>query len=39
MSMLNFESNRGGKNLTPQRRHVLNQAKVELRKVFHRPLP
>jgi hypothetical protein len=29
MSMLNFEINRGGKNL-------LNQAKVELRKVFHR---
>jgi hypothetical protein len=36
MSMLNFEINRGGKNLSPERRRVLNQAKVELRKVFHR---
>jgi Protein of unknown function (DUF3175) len=37
MSMLNFEINRGGKNLSPERRRVLNQAKVELRKAFHRP--
>jgi Protein of unknown function (DUF3175) len=36
MSMLNFEINRGGKNLSAERRRVLNQAKVELRKVFHR---
>ncbi len=36
MSMLNFEINRGGKNLTAERKRVLNQAKVELRKVFHR---
>jgi hypothetical protein len=36
MSMLNFEINRAGKNLSAQRRGVLNQAKVELRKVFHR---
>ena len=36
MSMLNFEINRGGKNLSAERRHVLNQAKQELRKVFHR---
>jgi hypothetical protein len=37
MSMLNFEINRGGKNLSPERRRVLNQAKDELRKAFHRP--
>jgi hypothetical protein len=36
MSMLNFEINRGGKNLSAERLRVLNQAKVELRKVFHR---
>jgi hypothetical protein len=36
MSMLNFEINRGGKNLSGERLRVLNQAKVELRKVFHR---
>ena len=36
MSMLNFEINRGGKNLSVQQRKVLNAAKVELRKVFHR---
>ena len=36
MSMLNFEINRGGKNLSAERKRVLNQAKVELRKVFHR---
>jgi hypothetical protein len=37
MSMLNFEINRGGKNLSKDRVRVLNQAKVELRKVFGRP--
>jgi Protein of unknown function (DUF3175) len=36
MSMLNFEINRAGKNLPAGRKRVLNQAKVELRKVFHR---
>ncbi len=36
MSMLNFEINRGGKNLSAERKRVLNRAKVELRKVFHR---
>jgi hypothetical protein len=36
MSMLNFEINRGGKNLSPSRRRVLNNAKDELRKAFHR---
>jgi uncharacterized protein DUF3175 len=37
MSMLNFEINRAGKGLSAERRRVLNQAKVELRKAFHRP--
>jgi Protein of unknown function (DUF3175) len=36
MSMLNFEINRAGKNLPAGRKRVLNQAKVELRKLFHR---
>lgn len=36
MSMLNFEINRAGKNLRKERRHVLNRAKVELRKAFGR---
>jgi hypothetical protein len=36
MSMLNFEINRGGKKLSAERLRVLNAAKVELRKVFHR---
>jgi Protein of unknown function (DUF3175) len=36
MSMLNFEINRGGKNLSTERLRVLNNAKVELRRVFGR---
>ena len=36
MSMLNFYINRAGKNLSPERKRVLGQAKDELRKVFHR---
>jgi hypothetical protein len=36
MSMLSFEINRAGKNLSAERLKVLNQAKVELRKVFGR---
>jgi hypothetical protein len=36
MSMLNFEINRAGKNLSQERIRVLNEAKVELRKVFNR---
>src|SRR6201992_3166141 len=36
MSMLNFEINRAGKNLSAHRRSLLNQAKIELRKLFHR---
>lgn len=36
MSMLNFYINRAGKNLKPERKEVLEQAKVELRKLFKR---
>jgi hypothetical protein len=36
MSMLNFYINRAGRNLSPERRRALNQAKIELRKVFQR---
>jgi hypothetical protein len=35
MSMLNFYINRGGKNLSESKKHVLEKAKDELRKVFH----
>lgn len=34
MSMLNFYINRAGKNLKPERRKVLEQAKENLRKLF-----
>jgi hypothetical protein len=37
MSMLNFEINRAGTTLSPERRRMLNGAKAELRKAFHRP--
>lgn len=37
MSMLNFEINRGGKNLTQERLYVLEQAKQKLRLLFGRP--
>ena len=36
MSMLDFHINRGGKNLSPERRRVLNDAKQELRKAYGR---
>ncbi len=36
MSMLNLYLNRAGKNLSAERKRSLNQAKTELRKVFHR---
>jgi hypothetical protein len=40
MSMLNFEINRGGRTLPADRLRVLNQAKAELRRLFHRePTP
>jgi len=37
ISMLNFEINRGGTNLSVRRRKTLNQAKLQLRKLFGRP--
>lgn len=36
MSMLNFYINRAGKNLKPQRKKILEQAKIELRRLFNR---
>ena len=36
MSMLNFYINRAGKNLNPERKKVLEGAKVELRKLFNK---
>jgi hypothetical protein len=36
MSMLNFYINRAGKNLSAERRNVLEQAKTELRRAFSR---
>jgi hypothetical protein len=36
MSMLNFYVNRAGRNLPASRLKILNQAKVELRKLYHR---
>ena len=36
MGMLNFYINRAGKNLRPERKKVLEKAKVELRKLFKR---
>lgn len=34
MSMLNFYINRAGKNLSKDRKIILEQAKIELRKLF-----
>jgi len=34
MSMLNFYINRAGKNLKSERKRILEQAKIELRKLF-----
>lgn len=36
MSMLNFYINRAGRNLKPARKKILEQAKTELRKLFHK---
>jgi hypothetical protein len=36
MSMLTFYMNRAGKNLSRPRRRILAQAKIGLRKAFHR---
>jgi len=37
MSMLTFYINRAGHNLEPGQRRVLEDAKGELRELFHRP--
>jgi Protein of unknown function (DUF3175) len=34
MSMLTFYLNRAGRNLTTERKRVLNQAKIELRRLY-----
>ena len=36
MSMLNFYINRAGKNLKPDTKKVLEQAKIELRRLFNK---
>ena len=36
MSMLNFYINRAGRNLSPERRRILERAKDELRAAFGR---
>ena len=36
MSMLNFYINRGGKTLAASQKKILEQAKIELRKLFGR---
>jgi len=36
MSMLNFYINRAGRNLKPERKKILEEAKIELRKVFNK---
>jgi hypothetical protein len=36
MSMLNFYINRAGRNLSPERRRILERAKRELRIAFRR---
>ncbi|NOJ79636.1 DUF3175 domain-containing protein [Myxococcus xanthus] len=37
MSMLSFFENRAGRGLTPERRHAVEQAKDELRRLYGRP--
>lgn len=37
MSMLNFYINRAGKNLPEEQRAILDQAKVELRRLYGKP--
>ena len=36
MSMLNFYINRAGKNLKPEKRRLLEEAKLELKRQFNR---
>ena len=38
MSMLTFYQNRAGKNLSKSRLEAIHLAKIELRKLFNRPL-
>jgi hypothetical protein len=38
MSMLNFYINRAGKNLSDERKKTLEQAKMELRKLYQKPI-
>lgn len=38
MSMLNFYVNRGGRNLSAERRRVLERAKVELRRLHDKSM-
>lgn len=37
MSMLNFYINRAGSGLPARQKHILTEARHELRLVFHRP--
>ncbi|RYZ37877.1 MAG: DUF3175 domain-containing protein [Myxococcaceae bacterium] len=37
MSMLTFYANRAGRNLPASRKRTLQEAKEELRKLYHRP--
>jgi Protein of unknown function (DUF3175) len=37
MSMLTFYINRAGSSLDKKQKHVLEQAKVELRRLYHKP--
>ena len=39
LSMLIFYINRAGKNLPQSRKHKLEQAKAELKKLFHKDKP
>ncbi len=39
MSMLSFYINRAGRNLSARRLRVLNEAKSELRRIYHREAP
>jgi hypothetical protein len=36
MSMLNFYINRAGRNLPERRKRILNNAKIELRRLYGR---
>jgi hypothetical protein len=38
MSMLNFYTNRAGRNLSESRKRILNTAKTALRRLFGRPV-